>query len=81
MSRQYLGVVGVAEAMGVTRHGVHKWRSRFPAHSTHPFPEPDVEVDGTPGWRPERLAEITRWRDALPGRGTGGPCSPTSSPR
>ncbi len=33
---------------------------------------PDVEVDGTPGWRPERMEEIVQWRDGLPGRGAGG---------
>jgi hypothetical protein len=40
--------------------------------SDHPFPEPDVEVAGTPGWRAERLEEIVHWRDGLPGRGAGG---------
>jgi hypothetical protein len=64
--------VGIAEAVGVTRHAVHKWRSRNPSGPGHPFPEPDVEIDGTPGWRPERLEEIVRWRDGLPGRGAGG---------
>ncbi|MER7366572.1 hypothetical protein [Nonomuraea wenchangensis] len=68
----YLGVVGIAEALGVTRHAVHKWRTRYPSGSDHPFPEPDVEVDGAPGWRPERVADIVRWRDGLPGRGSGG---------
>lgn len=72
MPEHYLGVVGIAETMGVTRHAVHKLRSRYPGGSGHPFPEPDVEIDGMPGWRPNRLAEITRWRDALPGRGAGG---------
>jgi hypothetical protein len=51
---------------------VHKWRSRYPGDSPHPFPEPDVEIDGVPGWRADRLAEIVRWRDGLPGRGAGG---------
>ncbi|MEV4286923.1 hypothetical protein AB0K40_15575 [Nonomuraea bangladeshensis] len=68
----YLGVVGIAEALGVSRHAVHKWRTRYPSGSDHPFPEPDVEVDGAPGWRPERVADIVRWRDGLPGRGSGG---------
>ncbi|MEU4510687.1 hypothetical protein AB0G05_14405 [Nonomuraea wenchangensis] len=68
----YLGVVGIAEALGVSRHAVHKWRTRYPSGSGHPFPEPDVEVDGVPGWRPERVADIVRWRDGLPGRGSGG---------
>ncbi|MGP3935365.1 hypothetical protein [Nonomuraea sp. KM88] len=72
MTEHYLGVLGVAEALGVTRHAVHKWRSRHPAGSDRPFPEPDVEIDGAPGWRPDRVEEIVRWRDGLPGRGVGG---------
>lgn len=69
---RYLGVVGVAEQLGVTRHAVHKWRTRYPAGSTHPFPEPDVEIDGAPGWRATRVPEVVRWRESLPGRGAGG---------
>lgn len=72
MPEQFLGVVGVAEALGVTRHAVHKWRSRHPPDSAHPFPEPDVEIDEAPGWRPDRLEEIVQWRAGLPGRGAGG---------
>ncbi|WP_214405190.1 hypothetical protein [Pseudonocardia lacus] len=72
MAERYLGVVGIGEALGVTRHAVHKWRSRHPAGSDHPFPEPDVEIDGAPGWRPDRLEEVVQWRNGLPGRGTGG---------
>jgi hypothetical protein len=68
----YLGVLGVAEALGVSRHAVHKWRARYPRDSSHPFPAPDVEVDGAPGWLPERLEEIMQWRTGLPGRGAGG---------
>ncbi|MEV0998761.1 hypothetical protein [Nonomuraea sp. NPDC050202] len=72
MTERYLGVLGVAEALGVSRHAVHKWRTRYPGGSEHPFPEPDVEVDGAPGWRPDRVQEIARWRAGLPGRGAGG---------
>jgi hypothetical protein len=67
-----VGVVGVAEALGVTRHAVHKWRTRYPPESRHPFPEPDIEVDGIPAWRPDRLQAIILWRETLPGRGAGG---------
>ena len=35
-------------------------------------PTPDVDVEGTPGWRADRVAEMARWRDGLPGRGAGG---------
>lgn len=72
MTVQYIGAAAVGEALGVSRHAVHKWRTRYPAGSNHPFPEPDIEIDGTPGWRPNRVAEIARWRDGLPGRGAGG---------
>ncbi|MEV4294950.1 hypothetical protein [Microbispora rosea] len=72
MTERYLGVAGIGEALGVSRHAVHKWRSRYPGDSEHPFPDPDVEVDGTPGWRPDRLTEIIEWRNGLPGRGVGG---------
>ncbi|WP_036407419.1 hypothetical protein [Microbispora rosea] len=72
MTERYLGVIGIGGALGVSRHAVHKWRSRYPGGSERPFPEPDVEVDGTPGWRPDRLAEIIEWRNGLPGRGAGG---------
>lgn len=72
MMERYLGVLGVAEALGVSRHAVHKWRSRYPSDSAHPFPEPDVEVDGAPGWVAARLDEIVQWRENLPGRGAGG---------
>ncbi|OLT13836.1 hypothetical protein BJF78_21010 [Pseudonocardia sp. CNS-139] len=72
MTERYLGVIGVAEAFGVTRHAVHKWRSRYPGGSSHPFPEPDVEIDGAPGWSPDRLEELMNWRSTLPGRGAGG---------
>lgn len=72
MTEQYLGAVGIAEALQVSRHAAHKWRSRYPQESRHPFPEPDVEIDGIPGWRPDRLEEIVQWRAGLPGRGRGG---------
>lgn len=68
----YLGVKRLAEALGVTRHAVDKWRARYPAGAPLAFPAPDVEVDGVPGWAPDRLDEITRWRTDLPGRGAGG---------
>lgn len=70
--RRYLGVVGLAEELGVSRHAVHKWRSRHPSGSSHPFPQPDVEVDGAPGWAADRLDEIMQWRNGQPGRGAGG---------
>jgi hypothetical protein len=78
MTEHYLGVIGIAESLGVSRHAVHKWRSRYPSDSSHPFPEPDVDIDGAPGWRPPRLDEIMQWREGLPGRGAGGGRPPAS---
>src|SRR5262245_32002134 len=72
MTVQYMGAAALGEALGVGRHAVHKWRSRYPADSDHPFPAPDIEIDGTPGWRPNRVDEVAHWRDGLPGRGAGG---------
>lgn len=65
MTVQYVGPVALGEALGVSRFAVPRWQARFPAGSHHPFPEPDIVVDGTPGWRPNRIAEVSRWRDAL----------------
>jgi hypothetical protein len=69
MAVEYVGAVGIGAALGVSDHAVHRWRMRYHPGSTHPFPEPDVEVDGTPGWRPTRLPEVKRWRDGLVGAG------------
>lgn len=65
MTVQYIGPVALGEALGVSRFAVPRWQARFPAGSNHPFPEPDIVVDGTPGWRPNRITEVTRWRDGL----------------
>jgi hypothetical protein len=64
---QYIGPVQLGEAMGVSRFAVPRWQARFPAGSSHPFPEPDIVVDGTPGWRPTRIAEVSDWRNRLRG--------------
>lgn len=71
-AERYLGVSGLAEALGVSRHVVVKWRARYPPDAAHPFPTADVEVDGVSGWAPDRVVEIRHWRDGLPGRGAGG---------
>lgn len=72
MTTRYLGVSGLARQLGVSRHAVSKWRERYPADSAHPFPAPDVEIDGVPGWSRTRLPVIEDWREGLPGRGAGG---------
>lgn len=72
MTARYLGVSGLAAELGVTRHVVSKWRERYPQGSAHPFPAPDVEIDGVPGWAVKRVGVVRRWRSGLPGR-TGRP--------
>ncbi|MGW1677439.1 hypothetical protein [Saccharopolyspora sp. NPDC002376] len=67
-AQHYLGVSGLARQLGVTRQDVSKWLSRYPAASEHPFPEPDVEVDGAPGWTLERVPEVELWRSSIPGQ-------------
>lgn len=63
---RFLGCPALAEAFGVHPEAVTSWWTRHPAGSAHAFPEPDVVVDGAPGWSPERLPEILGWRDRLP---------------
>lgn len=81
MSTRYLGVAGLARALGVSRQWVTKYRAQYGPESDHPFPAPDVEIvtdldddqaDGVPGWLPERVDEVRQWRAGLPGRGAGG---------
>jgi hypothetical protein len=62
---QYVGPDELGKALGVSRFAVPRWQARFPAGSSHPFPEPDIEVDGTPGWRPTRISEVSDWRNRL----------------
>ncbi|WP_249124372.1 hypothetical protein [Saccharopolyspora erythraea] len=69
---RYLGASGLAGRLGVSRSAVAKWRERHGPDSPHPFPVPDVEIDGVPGWRPARVSEVEHWRADLPGRGAGG---------
>lgn len=76
MATRYLGQASVARELGVTRHLVGTWRSRYKDTET-PFPPPDAiteESDGrdVPGWLPETLDTIRAWRASLPGQGAGG---------
>lgn len=78
MTARYLGQAAISRRLGEGRHVVGTWRNRYKDSPT-PFPEPDVLIgDGEdderaiPGWLPERLPEIRRWRDSLPGQGAGG---------
>lgn len=77
MTVRYLGQAAIARQLGVTRHLVGTWRSRYRDTST-PFPGPDAWTgDGedddkaVPGWLPERMDEIRAWKASLPGQGAG----------
>jgi len=63
----YLSQADIARELGVARHTVTVWRSRYPD-----FPKPDVTVGGAPGWQRARLREIQAWMGSRPGQGTGG---------
>lgn len=68
----YLGTSGLAERLGVSRQAVSAWRARYSHDSSHPFPLPDIDIDGVPGWKSTRVSEVEEWRAGLPGRGAGG---------
>ena len=78
MAARYLSQAAIGRQLGGGRHLVATWRGRYKDTPT-PFPEPDAWTgdDGepdrlVPGWLPERMGEIRRWRDSLPGQGSGG---------
>lgn len=56
-SYHHLGYPALADAFGVRPEAVATWRRRYPTGSAHAFPAADVEIDGEPGWNPERLPE------------------------
>jgi len=64
---KYLSQADIARELGVARHTVNIWRTRYTD-----FPEPDVVVGDAPGWLADRLAEIRAWKDSRPGQGAGG---------
>jgi hypothetical protein len=66
---KYLGAGALGKHLGVSRSAVTKWRERYPQGSAHPFPAPDTDTDGVPGWHPFRLLEIEAWRAGMPGSG------------
>jgi hypothetical protein len=73
---RYLGQASIARELGVNRHLVGTWRSRYKDTPT-PFPEPDAITEESggrdvPGWLPGSLPAIRAWRASLPGQGTGG---------
>ena len=76
MTARYLGQAAIARELGVERHLVNRWRSRYRGSAT-PFPEPDAIVDESdgrdvPAWLPESMNAIRAWKASLPGQGKGG---------
>lgn len=66
VSGHYLSQADITWFLGLDRTIVNVWRKRYAD-----FPEPDMEVGmdkPVPGWRPDRLGEITAWMAA---RGLG----------
>ena len=64
---EYWGASRIAAELGVATGTVTKWIERF-ARTTHPFPNPDVEIaetDGrvTRGWASYRWPEIKKWAE------------------
>ncbi|MEB3367436.1 hypothetical protein [Saccharopolyspora mangrovi] len=64
---RYLGSADIAGWFGVQTHTVNAWRRRY-----EDFPEPDALIGDTPGWLPEREAEIRQWESNRPGQGAFG---------
>ena len=78
MTTRYLSGAAIGRRLGYGRHAVATWRDRFKDTPT-PFPAPDVTVGddegdsrSVPGWAEDRMDEIRRWKDSLPGQGSGG---------
>ena len=77
---RYLSQAAISRQLGGSRHLVGTLRNRWKDTPT-PFPEPDAWTGddedednerAVPGWLPERMPEIRRWKDSLPGQGAGG---------
>lgn len=45
-----VGVVEIADRLGVSRDAVNKWRERFPPGTPGGFPQPRWTVGGRPAW-------------------------------
>ena len=67
----YLDRAAVGAIIGVGVATVTKYRRRYAGTAT-PFPEPDLELAGHPGWSADRAEEIQAWATSRPGR-TGRP--------
>lgn len=71
----YLSTAALARALGVAPATVSAWRARSRPggiYADRPFPEPDAQVSGAPGWLESRLPEIREWMAGRAGMGVGG---------
>jgi hypothetical protein len=68
---RYLNRAEVAALLGVGPATVTEYRRRYAATAT-PFPLPDMDLAGHPGWSEARAAELLAWAASRPGR-TGRP--------
>lgn len=75
MPDQYLDYPGVAARTGIAVSALRKYLSTARTnrengvHSLADFPEPDIMIGRSPGWKP---TTIDRWLKRRPGRGVGG---------
>jgi hypothetical protein len=72
--QQLMGIAELAERLGETQRTVSQWVWRAAKGELPPFPTDTMTSTAKPdrfifGWKPERLPEIERWRDNLPGKG------------
>jgi hypothetical protein len=74
LTTHYLGVTSIGAWFGVTAATVSKWRNRYDN-----CPEPDAEIEQTPGWLPSRRAEWEKWHAGRPGQGAGGGRPPSKN--
>lgn len=60
--KPFMGTAEAAEALGVGRQQISRWRAR-PLRTGPPFPEPSVVLAAGPLWRREDIADFARKRE------------------
>lgn len=79
MTTHYVGYKGVGAWLGVPPGTVSKWVSRYA--ETAPTPAPDADIEGRPGWLPERETDWRKWDTGRAGQGAPGRPKPGSGRR
>jgi hypothetical protein len=72
---EYLTTADLAELLGVAPPTLRFFRAQSKEggrYAADPFPEPDVTIARSPGWKPDRANEIKEWNARRPGQGAGG---------